>query len=190
MRTKTRWSNKEQERSYKDVATALAFNMWQAAATGLLALENDGFQVDSRKQRLDIIAEFLIYTVHSTDRLVYEKISDEDRAELITELALAFDRIFVDNAKDTQAAEEYHQGMIDKFNEICAEYADFAFSNGEPSFGYLRFFADRITDVIGPKDRKWVQDRIMQIEGPDVIKLLKKALKSLVPETRDPAPAD
>ena len=190
MRVKTRWSKKDQERSFKEVASALAFNMWRAATTGLLALENDGFQVDTQKQRLDVIAEFLIYTVHTTDRLVYQKISDEDRASLITELALAFNRIFVDNAKDTKTAEEYHNGIIEQFNQICAEYADFPFTNGEPSFGYLRFFADRITEVVGPKDRKWVQDRIMQVEGPDVVKLLKKALKTLVPETRDPATAE
>lgn len=182
MRVKTRWNDKKQPRSYRDTAGAVAFNLWRVCAQAVLTLENENFQTDSQKQRLDIIAEYIAFLVHVTDRLAYGVLEDEERAALVTELALALNRIFVDNARDFEEAAPYHQGIVDFINEVGAGYAEMAFADGEPSFSMLRLFAERVTAVMGPRDRKWVSDRIIQLDGPDAVAVLKKTLRSLVPE--------
>ncbi len=182
MRVKARWNDKKQPRSYRETASALAFNLWRLCAQAVLTLENENFQTDSQKQRLDIIAEYIAFLVHVTDRLAWGRLDDGERAALVTEMALALNRIFVDNARDFADAAVYHDGIIDFINRVGGEYAEMAFADEEPSFSMLRLFAERITAVLGPRDRKWVADRIIQLDGPDAVAVLKKTLRSLVPE--------
>ncbi len=189
VRTRTKWNQKDQPRDFDQVGSALAFNAWRIATAALLELENEGFQTDTQKQRLDIILEFLVFLLHSTDRLVYGRVSDQDRAGLITAFARHVDRIVRDNARDTRGAEEYAGGIIDLINEISNEYVEYPFTDGEPSFSYLRVFADRVAARMGPRDNKWILDHVMQVEGPESIRALRKALRSLVPETKNPATA-
>jgi len=182
VRVKTRWNDRKQPRSYAETAGAVAFNLWRVCTQAVLTLENENFQTDSQKQRLDIIAEYIAFLVHVTDRLSYGRLDDGDRAALVTELALALNRIFKDNARDFADAAVYHDGIIEFINRASGEYAEMPFSDGMPSFSMLRLFAERITAVMGPRDRKWVADRIIQLDGPDAVAVLKKTLRSLVPE--------
>jgi len=57
IRLKTKWSNKDRERSPKELASALAFTIWRIGMEGVLNLENEGFQTESQSQRMDITAE-------------------------------------------------------------------------------------------------------------------------------------
>ncbi len=63
MRVKSKWSNKGRERTLDEVGGAAAFILWRIAQQGLLNLENEGFQTETRSQRMDVIAEFLAFLV-------------------------------------------------------------------------------------------------------------------------------
>ena len=61
VRVKSKWSNKGRERTLDETGGAVAFILWRIAQQGLLNLENEGFQTDTRSQRMDVIAEFLAF---------------------------------------------------------------------------------------------------------------------------------
>jgi hypothetical protein len=52
----------------------------------------------------------------------------------------------------------------------------------EPSFQLLRFFGDRMTTVLGERQRKWVGTQVIDIEAPEAVKTLRRAISSLIPE--------
>lgn len=189
MRVKTRWNVKDKERSIDQTASVLAFNIWRIGANAVLELENDGFQTDTQKQRLDVIAEFLVFLLHSTDRLVYGRIDDEQRQGLINALAQHLVRILRENAEDLPDSKGYVEQFVARINTLSDEYAEFGFTDGEPSFGYLRFFADRVAGAMGPRDNKWILDHVMTLEAPNALSTLNMALGNQV-APKPPAGAD
>ena len=184
MRVKSRWSKKDKTRSVDETAGALAFITWRIAANHVLHLENEGFQTDTQQQRLDVIAEFLAFLIHVTDRLVYGHLSDEDRQALISAYALRMADTFAGNVKDVAGASDGDPrgGFIETLNQRMSDYAEMSFADGQPGFNLLAFFGEKVAGVMGPKDNRWIQDQIMEIEAPEALKPLKKALRDLVPD--------
>ena len=88
VRVKSKWSNKGRERTLDEVGGAAAFILWRIAQQGLLNLENEGFQTETRSQRMDIIAEFLAFLVHLADRNKAEALDAQERQMFITSLAV------------------------------------------------------------------------------------------------------
>jgi hypothetical protein len=60
-----------------------------------------------------------------------------------------------------------------------AAYAEFRFDDGEPGYAFKRYLGECVTNSMGPKDRKWISDQVMEIEIPEMLKTLKKGLKDL-----------
>jgi hypothetical protein len=46
----------------------------------------------------------------------------------------------------------------------------------------LRYFGDRLAEVLGERQRKWVRTQVIDIEAPMAVKTLKRAVASLVPK--------
>ncbi|UCE90288.1 MAG: hypothetical protein JSW10_05585 [Pseudomonadota bacterium] len=181
MRVKSRWRAKDKERSLEEVAGAVGFIAWRIGANGCLHLENEGFQTDTQLQRLDVVSEFTAFAIHLTDRLTIERLTLEQRHEFMTALALKCAKHYHDSKVENAGPGNYQQEFIDLLNERMEAYAEFAFVDSEPSFNMRRYFGDRVTDVMGPKDRKWVTQQVMDIEAPEVIETLAKALRNLMP---------
>ncbi len=183
MRVKSRWSKTDKPRTVDDTASALAFITWRIASQGVLNLENEGFQTDTQRQRLDVITEFVAFLVHITDRLAYGRMSDDERAALITAYALRTADTYAGNLRDLGETAEGRQDYIDTLNHRMDEYAGMSFRDGEPAFNLLAYFGDQVAGRMGPKDNRWIQDQVMEIEAPKALKTLKKALRDLVPAT-------
>jgi len=184
IRVKSRWNNQDRERSAEEIGSALGFNLWRIAGANVLHLENEGFQTDTYNQRLDVIAELVSFFVHVVDRMTSEKeYSEEDRSELITALALNLAKTMHDNRLDANEGkdqEDYKGQFIQVMNQRMAEYAGFAYDEGEPGFQMRRRCGEHVTEVMGEKDKKWVTEQIMSIEIPDALKTFKKVAKNLV----------
>lgn len=187
MRVKTKWNLRDRERSLSETAGAMAFILWRIAQQGTLNLENEGFQTDTHAQRLDVITEFLAFLVHLVDRMTAEQFNLEQRQEFITALAQHLADTMQENRSDAQGKGEYRQPLITRLNERAADYAGFGCPDNEPGFAFRRYFGENVRAVMGERDNKWITDQVMDIEIPEALKPLRKAIRDLLPpaEHRD-----
>jgi hypothetical protein len=179
VRVKSKWSDKRRERSMAEVGGAAAFILWRIAQQGLLNLENEGFQTDTQAQRLNVMGEFVAFLVHLADRLKAEQLNLDERTEFITSLARHLADTMQENRTDAQGKGEYRSALINLLNERAADYAEFSMPDGEPGYAMRRYFGDNVRAVMGAKDNQWITDQVMDIEVPEALPPLKKALREL-----------
>ncbi len=180
MRVKSRWNKKGKTHSVEEIAGALAFITWRIATNGVLSMENADFDTTSQEHRLQIIGEFLAFTIHMADRITIEQFDENERMEFMTALSLKCAKHMEDNKRDIIGPGDYRQEFIDLLNQRMADYAQFEYSALEgPSFGLKRFFGDRIADLFGGKDKQWVSSQVMDIEVPEIMTHLKRATPNL-----------
>ena len=179
MRVKSKWNNKGRARTLEEIGGAAAFILWRIAQQGLLNLENENFQTDTRAQRIDVITEFLAILVHLADRMKAEALDANERRAFITSLAQHLASQVQENRTDAQGKGEYRKPFIELLNARAADYAECPMPDGEPGYAMKRYFGDSVRAVIGEKDNKWVTDQVMEIEVPETLPPLKKALREL-----------
>jgi hypothetical protein len=179
VRVKSKWSNKGRERTLDETGGAAAFILWRIAQQGLLNLENEGFQTESRSQRMDVIAEFLAFLLHLADRKQAEALDANERQEFITSLAQHLASTMQENRTDAEGTGDYRGPLIDLFNERGANYAECPMPDGEPGYAMKRYLGECVTAVMGAKDKQWITDQVMDVEVPETLKPLNKALREL-----------
>jgi len=180
VRVKSRWSKKDKTHGVEEIAGALAFISWRVATNGMLSMENADFSTETQQQRLQIIAEFLMFTVHIADRMTIEKFDANERQRFMTELAQKCAKHMEDNQRDVLGKGEYRQAFIDLLNQRMADYADFSFTEQDgPSFGMKRCFGEQVAQLFGDKDAKWVSSQVIDIEVPEILVHLQRATPNL-----------
>ena len=181
IRIKTKWSKEEREVSVEDAVSVLAFNSWKIGMQTLLEIENENFQIDSQVQRIEVIEEVMAFMIQSLDRIVHETTNDEDRAALISMYAQKVADHVQDNARDFSGPGDYRTPFIEKLNARFESYSDTKWNaeRHQPGFSMGREFGNNISDVLGPKDRKWALDYIQQVLMPEFYELFKKTVKSV-----------
>lgn len=183
MRMRTKWHNKEREVSVDEKANTMAFITWRIAAALVLNLENENFQTDTQKQRLDVIKEALAFLVSVTDRLVVDQMEQQERQEFIVKFAVKLSKTLQENSEDLLGRDvDYKKDFIDMLNSRLNVYAESSWDEEKdlPGFQYRRDFGDFISAQMGQKDNKWITDQVMQIEIPDMIENLRKAKFEMV----------
>ena len=180
-RVKARWNLKDRFRSSEEIASAVAANIWRIAGQALLNLENEGFETISHSQRLDVIAEFVAFLLHITDRLIYDSMDLESRGNFINMLARRLTDIMQDNRLDADGQGEYGQAFIDFLNTRAGDYSECRYSKEEgPGFSLRRTLGEYVRDQMGAKDNKWIPDYVMDVEVPKAMSSLQSALSSLL----------
>lgn len=187
-RLKRSWNLREKQRSLKDIGSALSFNIWQIAGSGVLDLENEGFQTDSSSQRLDVLCEYAAYLLHLADRMTYGKITEEQRNKIIGHSGLHMASIVNNNRLDTEADTsgeiDYLNEFLNLLNKRINDYSICQFNIDEgPSFVFLRLVGDHVTSQMGEKDQKWITSYVIDIAGEKLFKAFNRILPSLI----DPA---
>lgn len=183
MRMRTKWHNKEREVSVDEKANTMAFITWRIAAALVLSLENENFQTDTQKQRLDVIKEALAFLVSVTDRMVVDQMELEERQEFIVKFAVKLSKTLQENSEDLLGRDvDYKKDFIDMLNSRLNTYAESSWDEEKdlPGFQYRRDFGDFVSAQMGEKDNKWITDQIMQIEIPDMVENLRKAKFEMV----------
>lgn len=187
-RLRTRWNQKERERGIDQVASAVGVSLWRIASEALLNLENEGFETITHAQRLDVIAEFLAFLIHVSDRLVYGKSEEQQRREFITALAMHLTNLMQDNRRDASGPGQYREAFIELLNARMEDYSQCSFSESEgPGFTLKRILGEQVRDRMGAKDNKWIPDYVMDAEVPKAMESLHRVLKgmlNLAPEDR------
>ena len=181
---KTRWRNKG-PRTLAERAGVIGANLWKLSLEIFKHMEKEGFRFGSDRLVTDVLAEFIAFVVQLVDRAVYGRLSEVDRATLIGEVAGHLAATMENNQRDLLGPGEYRKSFIDLLNARLAEYAEFECHGGEPGYPCLRFFATKVSDAMANGDNKWVVEQMMDIEAPEMVRLVRK----LVDQTVEAAPA-
>ncbi len=177
MRVKSKWHNKQREKSVEEIAGVVAFNAWRIAQDSVNKMYNDGFNFRSNTQILDVIGEFVAFFVLMADRWVHERLDDEPRQRFVGAMAAKLIDTMVDNRVEEQGPGEYRQAFVDLMNARLADYSDYNIVDGQPSYPLLRLFGSHVEAVMGGTDNKWVIEQVMEVETPLVLKKLKTAVE-------------
>lgn len=182
MRVRSRWQNKDKARSVNDTNSALAFIIWRIAANAVLNLENKGYQTDTNEQRLLTMLEFIGLLVHVMDRFAYTQLGQEQRQAMLTGLASCLAGHYQDNMTDAKGRGKHKKTFLEQLNQRMEDYAEFDFQDNNPDFGMRRLCGEYVTGRMGSKNAKWLTSQVMDVEVPEAMEVLIKALANLLPD--------
>ena len=180
LRIKSQWHDEDAERSLEEIAGALAFNGWKIAMNHAINLHGEHFIYDDDRQRLAVIAEYLIFEIQLVERLTHETLSMEQRRTLITALALRLAATLEENSRDLLGPGDYRGPFIERLNQRSAEYAEFKFTREGPSYPFTRHFGFEVQQLMGDsQENRWVIDQIMDKDAPEIYKQFKRIVRNL-----------
>ncbi|HUG79846.1 MAG TPA: hypothetical protein VML57_20370 [Burkholderiales bacterium] len=186
---KTRW-RKKGERTLAERAGVIGANVWKISLEIFKHMEKEGFRFGSDRLVTDVMAEFIAFLVQLADRAVYGRLGETDRAALIGELVRHLAATMENNQQDLFGPGEYRKPFIDLLNARFGEYAGFEYPGGEPGYPCLRFFAAKVSDAMASGDNKWVVEQMMDIEAPEMVRLVGKLIEQTGAAGRPSPPHD
>ena len=185
MRIRNKWRSAK-PRELQDNATAGAYIIWQIALHFAKNLHREEFDYESDQQRIRVIAEYLIFLSHITDRLAYQRLDDHQRQVYISTVVEQVARQYQRNVEQIMGSGDYRSGFLGAINSRFDEYARGTFDGDEPGYAARRLLGNRIQDIMGQcQTNKWVIQQIIDIDSLDATSRLIKGIKPLL----DPAPA-
>jgi len=173
---KTRW-RKKGERTLAERAGVIGANAWKISLEIFKHMEKEGFRFGSDRLVTDVMAELIAFLVQLADRAVYGRLSEADRAALIGEVVRHLAATMENNQQDLFGPGEYRKPFIDLLNARFGEYAGFEYPGGEPGYPCVRFFAAKVSDAMASGDNKWVVEQMMDIEAPEMVRLVRKLVE-------------
>jgi len=176
---KTRW-RKKGSRSLAERAGVIGANIWKLSLDFFKHMEKEGFRFGSDRLTTDVITEFIAFLVQLADRSVYGMLGDAERAALIGDVARHLAATMENNQQDLFGPGEYREPFIKLLNERFGEYAGFEYAGGEPGYPCLRFFATKVSDAMAGGDNKWVVEQVMDIEAPEMVRLVRKLVGQIL----------
>jgi len=180
LRIKSQWHKEESERSLEEIAGALAFNSWRIAMDKAIQLHGEQFVYRDDRQRLAVIAEYLLFQVQLVERMSQQMLDDEARRTLITALALRLAEHMEENSRDLLGPGDYRTEFIERLNQRAGEYAELGFGSDGPSYPFMRLLGYQIQQLMGDSQaNRWVIDQVMEMDAPEVYKQLKRIVRNL-----------
>jgi len=183
---KTRW-RKQGPRTLAERAGVIGANVWKIALEIFRHMEKEGFRFGSDRMTTDVLSECIAFLVQLVDRRVYGRLPEAERAALVGEVVRHLAATMENNQRDLLGPGEYQRAFIGLLNERFGEYAEFEYRDGEPGYPCLRFFAGKVADAMAAGDNKWVVEQVMDIEAPEMVRLVTKLVAQTV-EAAPPAP--
>lgn len=182
MRVKSKWFKGEREKTPQEIAGAMAFIVWRIGQNAIRNTRKADFDVAIGEQYFAFLSEFLIFLVQAADRIAYGRLGGDERIAFTTALAKRIAEILADNQGELLGGEAGgHKGsFIERLNLRAGEYAECAYGSGGPSFSFLRYLAHCMRDIVDEKDKNWVIDQMMEIEAPEAVEMVEKAMRGLL----------
>lgn len=182
MRSKVHWFKAEAARSPREVAGALGLVAWAGARRMVTSLRKAGFGIEVGDSYFAFLAEALAFEVQIAWRVAHARFGEDQRVEFMDELAHALGRILGENRSDLLGSDavETERGFIAQLNRRNEEYGDFAHDSQGPSFAFLRYFASLVEPLVPPRDRPWIHDQLIAIEGPEAASAIARGVDALL----------
>jgi len=173
IRMRTKWHTGG-SKTIEDRAGVVGFNIWKIAKETWVRMEREGFRAGEDKQLAAVLTEMIAFLVQVSDRLVYGQLSEEERARFINALGKHLAQTMQSNLLDMLGPGDHAAPFIDTLNARTADYAEFEFTDFAPSYGFLRYLGEKISEAMAATDNKWVIEHIIEIEAPEALKPIKK----------------
>ena len=183
MRAKAHWFRAESPKGPDAVAGALALVAWSGARRMLANLRKAGFTLEAGPAYFAFLAEALAFEVQVAWRLANERYGEADRVAFATSLSRAVGRVLAENESEllgVEAAAAIEARFLERLNRRFEEYADFRHDAHGPRFGFLRYFASLVEDLLPAKDGAWIHEQLMAVEGPVAATTIAKAFEALL----------
>lgn len=180
-RIRTGWKKRDRQTSIREFANAASAICWRIALNAAKNLHQQDFIYRDDQQRLDVIRAYLFFFIHCADRLVYDRLDQDQRQEFVTALSLDCLGHLVENAVELCGQAPAFEPTIEDLNQFMAAMAGFRFEDHKPGFEMYRLLGARILEIMGNDQvNRWVIDHVMDIDGPDAYELFAKSFQKLV----------
>jgi len=181
MRIKSQWFKEGREHTPQEISDALSFTISRIADNALKNTRKAKFEIEVGPQYLDFLAEFLLFLILVADRIAYRDLSAEDRVTFTGNLANRVAETYAENRSRllVEDIKECKQLFIDLLNQRAGEYADFGYDEKGPEYGFYRYLAYCIGNVLSEEDANWVIDPMISYEAPEAVKMVEKTLRGL-----------
>lgn len=177
---KTRWRNKKAPRTAEERAGVIGANIWKISIEIFKHLEKDGFRFGTDRQVTAIITEFIAFLVQLTDRTVHGRCNDAERAALINAVAAHLAKTMENNQLDLLGPGDYRAPFIQTLNDRFEDYAQFEYIARDPGYACVRYFGNQVSDAMASSDNKWVLEHMMEMEAPEMVRVIKKLVDEVV----------
>ena len=185
IRIKSQWFRSGTAKTPQQTASAMAFISWRVAQNMLKQMRSAHFDIEVGAQYFAFTREVLVFLTQVLDRMAYERMSADGRAEFITALVRRLAEVLQENEDNLLGAPPagqpgHYDAFIDLFNELADHYADFGFDAQGPDFAFVRYLGHRIEALMPEKDQRWVVDQIMATEVPEAVEMLQRAMQDVL----------
>jgi len=168
------------EKTMVELAGVISFNIWKLTREMYTNMEKEGFHFGEDEQVIDMFIEIIAFMIQVGDRTVYGKLTEEQRSEFVTAMALQLTDMLDTNKRELLGEGDYRGGIIEKLNSRFSEYAECPYSDEGPSYEFKRLLGHSISNVMADTDNKWVVEQIMDIELPKTLKNLQRLFKDVL----------
>lgn len=175
IRMHTKW-NSGGSKTIEDRAGVVGFNIWKIAKETWIRMEREGFLAGADKQLSAVLTEMIAFLVQISDRLVYGQLSEEERTRFINAIGKHLANTMQSNMLDLFGPGDHVTPFIDTLNARAADYAEFEFVNFYPSYGFLRYLGEKMSEAMAATDNKWVIEQVIEIEAPEAMKPIRKLI--------------
>lgn len=195
MRIKSQWFRSGAAKTPQQTASAMAFIAWRVAQNMLKQMRSARFDIEVGPQYFAFTREVLVFLTQVLDRMAFERMGGEGRAEFITALVRRVAEVLQENEDTLLGAPpagrpSHYDEFIALFNELADHYADFGHGPDGPDFAFVRYLGHRIEAIMPEKDQRWVVDQIMATEVPEAVLTLQRAMQGVLStEARPPRTA-
>ena len=178
------------QRSVAQVAGAAAVVAFRIARNSQRRLRNAGFELPAGIEYFAVLSEILAFLVIAADRIAHARGDEAWRLAFTTALANRAAEILADNQAEllgTGSAATCKERFIALVNSRAADYAQCGWNEAGPDYAFLRCAGHRIGDAMAPLDRGWAVQQVIDIEAPEAIDTLQRAIRDLLDPGSRPA---
>ena len=93
-----------------------AYIVWQIGLHFTKNLHQEEFDYESDHQRVRVIAEYLIFLSHITDRFAHQRLDDEQRQIYVSALIEQVARQYQRNVEEIMGSGDYRTGFLSNIN--------------------------------------------------------------------------
>jgi hypothetical protein len=179
IRLKTKF-RKKGPKTIEDRASVVASNIWRIAQESARHMEKEGYALGGDRQVAAVITEVIAFLIQIADRIVYGQLSEEERVRFVNALGKHTARITSTNLAEFVGEGRYAREFVETVNARLADYSELEFDGRDPSYSVLRYLGEKVSDAMQATDSKWVLEQVVDIEAPEAVKLIKKAVGEIL----------